>query len=299
MSHVYTPKDLDNSIDNIYQGPYHAIDKVGGYIYLSRDLPSGRAVPMKDHIKCMLELCAGAHYYAQSPYTDHYTESQALIDLNELKIRRINIQGEPCRNAYICLGYMSGGKYWHMDTGLANNCEEDFWRAFWWGSHYGKPDNCTEDEVRAFNTKNYPNARYFRNTFRAEGTDTEDIVTCIYEFLDADKNEIGTLKLEFKRAKGEIFVRSERGRPILRFVRFMSMVPRSGKLSDDDADETYLIATMRDLRIDGKPWTEDYLDYVWSVQGANIIDLQISNLGNHPVAPDADYINLIHRYQLN
>jgi hypothetical protein len=299
MSHIYTVDDLDDSIDNIYHGPYHAIDKVGGYIYLSRDLPSGRAVSMKDHIKCMLELCAGAHYYAQSPYTDLYTESQTLIDLNELKIRRVDIHGKPCRNAYLCLGYVSDGKYWHMDTGLANNSEEDYWRAFWWGSHYGKPDNCEEDEVTAFNTRNYPNARYFRNTFRAEGMETEDMVTCIYEFLDINKNVIGTLTLEFKRPLGEIFARSERGRPILRFTRFMSMVPRSGKLSDDNADETYLIATMRNLRLDGQPWTEEILDYVWSVQGANIIDLQISNLGEHPVADDADYINLIHRYQLN
>ncbi|HBR31708.1 MAG TPA: hypothetical protein DD733_06455 [Clostridiales bacterium] len=86
---------------------------------------------------------------------------------------------------------------------------------------------------------------------------------------------------------------------MLRFTRFMSMVPRSGKLSDDDADETYLFGVMRDLRLDGTNWTEDRLDYAWSVQGANILDLQISGLGGNPLGDDVDYINLVHRYQLN
>ena len=75
MSNIYTTNDLDNSMDDIITGPYHAIDKVGGYIYRSRESIYGYDVPLKDHIKCMLELCAGAHYYAQSVYSDLYSES--------------------------------------------------------------------------------------------------------------------------------------------------------------------------------------------------------------------------------
>ncbi|PKM62902.1 MAG: hypothetical protein CVU97_02985 [Firmicutes bacterium HGW-Firmicutes-21] len=299
MSNIYLAKDLDNSIDDIYIGPYHAVDKVGGYIYRSRESLLGYDVPIKDHIKCMLELCAGAHYYAHSVYSDLYTESSTLIDLNELKIRRVDSEGNPCRNAYLCLGYVAGGKYWHMDTGLANNAEEDYWRAFSWGSHYGKPDNFSNEDVNAFNTKNYPNARYFKNTFRISGTDKEDTVNCIYEFLDENESLIASMNLEFKRGYEEIFTRSENGKPMLRFTRFISMVPRSGKLSDDNADDTYLIGVMRELRLDGTPWTEDRLDYVWSVQGANILDLQISGLSDNPVGEDIDYINIFHRYQLN
>ena len=299
MSNIYTTNDLDNSMDDIITGPYHAIDKVGGYIYRSRESIYGYDVPLKDHIKCMLELCAGAHYYAQSVYSDLYSESSTLIDLRELKIRRRNERNQPCRNAYLCLGYVSGGKYWHMDTGLANNSEEDYWSAFAWGSHYEQPDNYSNEDLNAFNTKNYPNARYFRNTFRVGGTDESDSVTCIYEFLDENKNVIAFIAPEFKRGHGEIFTRGENSRPMLRFTRFMSMVPRSGKLSDDDADETYLFGVMRDLRLDGTNWTEDRLDYAWSVQGANILDLQISGLGGNPLGDDVDYINLVHRYQLN
>lgn len=297
MSNVYTSNDLDTSMDNVCIGPYHAIDKVGGYIYRSRE--NEKDVPLKGHIKCMLELCAGAHYYAQSEYSDLYTESSTLIDLQEVKIRRVDKEGNPCRNAYLCLGYVSNGKYWHMDTGLANNSEEDYWSAFAWGSHYGQPDNYSNEDLHNFNTKKYPATRYFRNTFRISGTEEADTVTCIYEFLDKEKNVIASISPEFKRGAGEIFVRSENGKPMLRFTRFMSLVPRSGKLSDDDADETYLVASMRDLRLDGTHWTEDRLDYVWSVQGANILDLQISGLSDNPLADDVDYINLVHRYQLN
>lgn len=299
MSNIYTTTDLDNEIDEIFIGPYHAINKVGGYVYRSRESLYGYDVPLKGHIKCMLELCAGAHYYAQSVHSDLYTESSALIDLRELKIRRINNEGNPCRNAYLCLGYVSGGKYWHMDTGLANNSKEDTWSAFAWGSHYGQPDNYSNEELCSFNTTRYPAARYFRNTFRVSGTAESDTVTCIYEFLDEDKKVIASITPVFKRGCGEIFTRSENGKPLLRFTRFISMVPRSGELSDDNADETYLVAAMRELRLDGTPWTEDRLDYVWSVQGANILDLQISNLSDNPVGNDVDYINLVHRYQLN
>ena len=247
----------------------------------------------------MLELCAGAHYYAQSVYSDLYSESSTLIDLRELKIRRTNIDGKHCRNAYLCLGYVSDGKYWHMDTGLANGSDDDFWRAFSWGSHYGQPDNCTNEDLKNFNTKNYPDARYFRNTLKVSGTDESDTVQCTYEFLDEDRNVIAILEPQFNSGYKEIFARGENGNPMLRFTRFMSMVPSSGKLSDDDADETYLVAAMRDLRLDGTPWTEERLDYVWSVQGANILDLQISNLSDHPLGDDIDYINMVHRYQLN
>lgn len=291
--------EFTDKYDDITKGKYVIAADIDGYIYKSYETALGREVGLKDHIKCMIEANAGAHYYAQNSYTEKYSRIKTLVDLKKLRINRRDKDGKPCRNAYICLGYVSGGKLWHIDTGLCNNQEKDTWAAFFCDFGLGVPKEVSFKDIAEFNTDNYPNARYFETGVDISCcTDEKDVVKCFYRFLDDDRKVLGEITATCERNAGDVFTR-QNGRPLVRFVRFMSLIPRTGLAEDDNADDTYLDAVMEELEIDGKPWTDEYLDYVWSVQEANITNLQISNLSNNPIGKDVDAISIVHRVQVS
>ena len=86
-------------------------------------------------------------------------------------------------------------------------------------------------------------------------------------------------------------------KPKLRFIRFMSLVPLDGTM--DDADNTTMEASMTDFKLGNSAWGNSLIDYAWSVQGANIENLKISNLAASSIGANADYIKIRHRYQLH
>ena len=86
-------------------------------------------------------------------------------------------------------------------------------------------------------------------------------------------------------------------KPLVRFVRFMSLVPLSA--TTDDADNTTMEATMTNFKLGSKSWDKSLIEYAWSVQGANIESLKIGNLTPSTVGTNADYIKINHRYQLH
>jgi len=291
--------NFTDKYDNIVTGRYVIAADVDGFIYKSRECDLGYDVCLKDHIKCMIEANAGAHYYADGPYTSRFSRTKALIDLKKLKINRRDICGRACRNAYLCLGYISGGKLWHIDTGLCNNQEKDVWAAFLCDFGLGEPKEVTFKEIAEFNTDKYPAARYFETEVDiGDCTKDEDVVKCVYRFLGDDRKTLGEITATMSKPAGMVFER-DNGLPKVRFARFMSLIPRTGRADDDDADGTYLDAVMEEITIDGKPWTDEYLDYVWSVQASNITNLQVSNLGDNPVGESIDVISLIHNNQLS
>ncbi len=301
MSEVFTFEkgNFNDNYDNITTGPFIIAGKVDGHIYKNYESLLGREVSFKEHIKCMIEANAGAHYYAHGAYTCKYLTTKVLIDLQKLHVNRRDKSGNPCRNAYLCLGYISSGRYWHIDTGLCNNQEEDVWAAFLCDFGLGEPKEVSFADIAAFNTRRFPAARFFETEVDLSGcTDDSDVVVCIYRFLDDTRKSLGEITATMTKPAGEIFER-ENKKPKARMVRFMSLVPRTGRLEDDDADGTFLIASLEELSIDGAKWTQEYLDYVWSVQSSNIVDLQVSNLGNAPIGEDIDYISLNHKHQLS
>ncbi len=301
MSQKYTYEngDFTDKYDDIVTGRYVIAADVDGYIYKSHESQLGRDIRLKDHVKCMIEANAGAHYYADGPYTNRFSHIKALVDLKKIKIHRRDVCGRACRNAYICLGYISGGKLWHIDTGLCDNQEKDVRAAFLCDFGLGKPSEVGFKEIAEFNTDKYPSAAYFETELDIGGcTLDEDVVKCVYRFLGGDREVLGELTATMRQPAGKVFVRAD-GKPLVRFVRFMSLIPRTGKASDDDADGTYLEAEMEELTIDGMPWTDKYLDYVWSVQASNITRLGVSGLGENPAGAGIDVIALAHNHQLS
>ncbi len=283
----------DKNYDGVTSGGFVVSGNVDGYIYKSYESLLGREVGFGEHIKCMVEDRAGAHYYAHGPYTNMFSRAKALVDLRELKINRRGRGGAPCRNAYLCLGFISGGRLWHIDTGLCNNQEKDVWAAFLCDFGLGTLKGLTYKDIAGFNTDNYKNAVYFETELNIGLCDEKsDIVECVYRFLSEDKSVIGEITAVLENKAGEVFVR-ENGRPLARFVRFISLVPRTGKGEDDIPDSTFLKGSFENLEIDGLPWSEDKLDYVWSVQAANIKSIGVSRLGGGK-SEDSDFISLCH-----
>jgi len=102
-----------------------------------------------------------------------------------------------------------------------------------------------------------------------------------------------------RQAVNQIKRQLSNNKPLLRFVRFMSLMPVGGA-TFDDADFSTMTATMENLKINGSTWrvSNDHIEYAWSVQEASINDLKISTLTSGGIAGQ-DHISMIHRYQLH
>ena len=69
--------------------------------------------------------------------------------------------------------------------------------------------------------------------------------------------------------------------------------------TSDDVDNTTMEASITNLKLGNRTWESSLLEYVWSVQGANIESLKVSALAVSSVGTNADYIKINHRYQLH
>jgi hypothetical protein len=95
----YEKGNFTDKYDGLVTGRYVIAADVDGYIYKNYESILGHEVSFKDHLKCMIEANAGAHYYADGPYTGKFSRTSALIDLKKLKINRRDTCGRACRNA--------------------------------------------------------------------------------------------------------------------------------------------------------------------------------------------------------
>ncbi len=97
----------------------------------------------------------------------------------------------------------------------------------------------------------------------------------------------------------------QNGEPCLRFMRFMSFVPKANtNLPEDDMrDYSSLNAAMYNLKINGAPWSGELIEYAWSVQGTNINSLELGgvteNGSNDPDKGICDSIVINHQYDIH
>lgn len=257
------------------------VDNVSGFIYAN---PEG--VTFAQHIKNFIEPYAGAHYYAQGFYTTSYQTASMTVNLSEVEIDRKNN-----RNGYICLGFVSGGStYQHADIGLGctnnkveNGVNRGEWRAYAWG---------TGIEWEWEFGENY--LFHYTDTVRVKITITtansKHKITCDF-YAGNSTTEVQAARCWFEKPVGQIFL-AQNGQPIVRFVRFMSLVPVIG--GTDSADNSYLKGVIRNLKLNDATWDYTKIQHAWSVQDDNINDLKLSILGNTSIATNADSIHIYH-----
>ncbi|HAN21061.1 MAG: hypothetical protein A2Y15_07695 [Clostridiales bacterium GWF2_36_10] len=264
--------------DNLVTGGMVVYSNVGVYVYKNSTIYA-------NHIKGFTEPYAGAHYYVQSSYSNTYSSASATVDLSSIQINQRNSLGTVVRNAYICLGYVTA--YRTMDIGLANT--GNGWCAYAWGPSATPVITTNMGVVDSTATT----VTFSISVSRVSG---KDITEGNFTFKNSSGVTVLTSYVKYSETAGNVFTVSG-NKPNVRFVRFMSLVPFYDTL--DDMDNTYLNATISNCKLGNTNWSDSLIEYAWSVQGANINILKISTLTAESAGTNADYIEIIHRYQLH
>jgi hypothetical protein len=191
------------------------VENVGVYVYKS-------IAPFEEHIKGFVELYAGAHYYAQTKYSSDYWNAIGNIDL---RYTRLNLKK---RVAIVSLNVLAqaGG----CDIGIEN--EGSGWFAFFYVPYLDKSD-ASDPYNRDYDRRKavYPDAQVVSFSIDAKiiySTDRkryEDQVIGSFKFYGKSSTFLGQERLTFYLPRGRFFKTDGNGKPILRFTRFMSLVP--------------------------------------------------------------------------
>ena len=233
-----------------------------------------------------IESHAGAHYYTQSPHTTRYNSAMGVADI---KNTWIDYGVYSNRVAYISLGTLSqmtettgeavdfgirnDGNGWHVYYYTHGNYDVDFYT----GRDEDHPD--------------LPPAQYFPHdeldhvymnvSARIEvdyddygNPEYKDVLDGYFVFVKKDGEQV-PVSVTIRRPKGTLFASSWNNKPLLRFVRFMSLVPKDGL---DRLDWSFLQATMKSLQLYDsvdhcyKVWdfNSDLVQNCWTVQNNNI-----------------------------
>lgn len=303
MSVEITKNQYSTQYDDITSGAFYLYGNLGGYIYKSYESMRSQAAKFKEHIKPVAECNVGAHYYVQSPYRN-YSSAKATIDFNAISL---NHQG---RNAYISLGLVTeGSKFYSFDIGFIydrtkKNGVEQGWVpcAIAHSDTMSTPNPTIFDRTDSsvtgiwnFYKNKYANARYCDIEITVSKANGKDIVRVKYSYRSTTQT-LATCGFEYSFTAGYMF-NNESSTPLLRFMRFISLVPANNDPTIDDADNSVFNAGLTNLKLNGSNWTASQIDYAWSVQGANITELKISTLSG--TTANSDSIKINHRYQLH
>lgn len=286
MSTEYKQSQFSSACDGITTGPYtNIVAQVGGYIY-----KNAAGQTFKDHIKGCLEVNAGAHYYVQSQYSANYAVATARIDLSKVSVN-VKKNGVVKRHGFLSLSIVSEGtKAFQCDIGLGH------YGNGWMPITYCKgqrPDTGSGTfglEVPLDNQNAVVDI-----TYTVSKTAAQDKIVGVFKVGSQTVAQV-----TYTAKAGELFRNggtTSSPKPLVRFVRFMSLVPLSA--TTDDADNTTMEATMTNFKLGSRSWDKSLIEYAWSVQGANIESLKIGNLTPSTVGTNADYIKINHRYQLH
>ena len=229
-----------------------------------------------------IEQCAGAHYYVLGEFSSSYWNVIGTIDLRDSTWNLVSAQCTK-RVACISLGIMTGLA--SVDIGIENEGRGWFpfyysgkWDRGSWNEGYGKktvPDDMVETVTFSIDAK-----------IDSEGS--KDKLIGHFTFHGSGGSELDYQMLEFSVPKGDLYQRDSNGNPLVRFTRFMSLLPFAGDKvvpAKDAADWSY----MRNIRFTDlqlyhrqqgyQIWNMEHIDRAWSVQTANIENLQISQDG--------------------
>lgn len=307
---VYAPYAIPNIIDTSLFGC--RLCNIGAYLYKS--VYGSTKHTYAQHIKGCIEPDAGAHYYVQSAYSTAFAKATAVVDLSKVSVTPKD------RNAFISLSLSTGNmpQMRQCDFGLGYYHSPDEAKEGWYPSSWSRdylksgPINIVpvSDATNGVHVSSSKGTRIAADAkvkieliVKKEGG--QDIVIGNLYNLNGDGNPFACIK--YTGTYGSFFSTAY-SKPLVRFVRFMSLVPKNTEtVSVDDRDYSRLSGTMSDLTLyssaaatAGTAWNKDYIEYAWSVQGANIEKLQISDLtANDTGTKNADVCSIYHRYDLH
>lgn len=289
------------AIANIVNTALYPNASIGSYIY--RSIHSGVATPFTNHIRGFVEPNAGAHYYVQSAYKTGFNSASCTVDLS-----KVSIAPKGTRRGFISLTMVvDGNRIGQCDIGLACDSTDANGKGRWYPATWCQdkftngnltPKSCDGVDYAGGTRRYFGATETVTITIAVEHTSSYDRITGTFSGSSGTTAKI-VYEGNLTQSVNNSFFALDSNKPLLRFVRFMSLVPTGGD-TRDDADSSTLVATMKNLKINGSTWgiSNDHIEYAWSIQGANIADLKIGTLTSGGTAGQ-DYISIIHRYQLH
>ncbi len=240
----------------------------------------------------------GGYYYAYAYQNDGYVEASGRIPLSQCSV--LNLNGK--RRALVCLGVLCNGSlYRYFDVGLANDGDG------WYPGLYGKGIYKISGENYVLNdgVKYTPTGTLKVSTHKKEsGTilPKNGMVTLkLKAAVDANHDYLYityacngmTADLTFRTPKGTMHSRSG-GKLVVRFYRFMSLIPRDGDGEYDVADKSALSAGMDSLKLGAAVWDAAKIQHSYVSQIENVKKIRVSTVTPDSIGTNADYCHIYH-----
>lgn len=266
MSTIFTPATNFQGPGSTYDTTYGAF---GLTVYKQFETQLSRNVYLSEHLcydgGSYIEMCAGAHYYAHGAYNSTYQKARVTIPFSDIELYTAN-------RRVGCVS-MSVAGVGVVDFGIENLDDGLGWFAFYYshsasvssGKHYA-PSNATSVTI----------------TLTPVRENGKDKVLAEYAWSNGT-----TTPLEIEVSSGALFNVDSAGRPLVRFCRFMSLIPQDHiprTPANDYNDGSYMrnakFTSPQLCRYSDSAWVTwgtDKLDYIWSVQGWNITQCSVGN----------------------
>jgi hypothetical protein len=278
--------------------------KVSCNMFKSESLyTADRKAPFSAYIKGCVEPEGGGHYYARSFNNNKYQSASCTIPLS-----KCSVDTKGTRNAYISLGICTEGssRYSFFDVGLRNN--GNGWFPAVWGLNFltdWSETGPTPDKPNIIhrNDAEVPICvaiRDYNSPVLIPNTATVSVLievgrTSSVDWMRTTFSHSGkTGKIAINVPRGKLFPESSAANPMVRFNRFMSLVPK--KSGDDHRDGSRLEGWMENLKIGSSRWTAANLQHVWDVQDENVPTIQISTLADSGGASNRDHAVIYHSH---
>ena len=243
----------------------------------------------------------GGYYYAYAYQNDGYVEASCRIPLSKCSVSKV--AGK--RRAFVSIGVLcNGSMYRFFDVGLANDGYG--WYPMVYGMNVYKRNEADTQYIFNGGIQYHPtttglkvrtNLDEIGTIFPSNGDVSIKLEAGVYPERDYVRitYTCGSLTgtLAFNAPKGTMHSRSG-GKPVVRFYRFMSLVPLKGDGENDVADKSALSAGMDSLKLGTAVWDATKIQHSYASQIENVKKLSVSTLTSSSVGTNADYCHIYH-----
>ena len=243
----------------------------------------------------------GGYYYAYAYQNDGYVEASCRIPLDKCTV--LNLNGK--RRAFVCIGVLcNGSMYRFFDVGLANDGYG--WYPMVYGMNVYNYDKANKKYVFNGDIQYHPtttglkvrtNLNEIGTIFPSNGDVSIKLEAGVYPERDYVRitYTCGSLTgtLAFNAPKGTMHSRSG-GKPVVRFYRFMSLVPLDETGKTDVADQSGLSATIDTLKLGTATWDAAKIQHAYASQIENVKSLMVSTLTPECISANQDYCYIFH-----
>ena len=243
----------------------------------------------------------GGYYYAYAYQNDGYVEASCRIPLSKCSVSKV--AGK--RRAFVSIGVLcNGSMYRFFDVGLANDGYG--WYPMVYGMNVYNYDKANKKYVFNGDIQYHPtttglkvrtNLNEIGTIFPSNGDVSIKLEAGVYPERDYVRitYTCGSLTgtLAFNAPKGTMHSRSG-GKPVVRFYRFMSLVPLDKNGENDVADLSGLSATIDTLKLGTATWDAAKIQHAYASQIENVKSLMVSTLTPECISANQDYCYICH-----